>query len=147
VRLLALLTAAALAAAAGAADIYRWVDADGKVHFGEVPPTDVKAEKLAIRSAPTDKGAVEMADLTRQVRENQAAADAVVASNAAKEAAAKAAQKAEECEAARKRLEAVQHSRKFATTGADGKETWVSGGEAVDLKAKLQAEVEAKCGG
>ena len=146
-RALALVVCGVLALSAGAAEIYRWVDAEGKVHFADSPPPDVKAEKLDMRSAPTDPAAVELEEATRQVRENQAEADTIVATNAAKEAAAKAEQKARECEGAKRRYEAVQHSRKFASTGADGKETWLSGADADALKSKLKADVDAKCGG
>ncbi len=146
-RALALIAVALLASGAGAAEIYRWVDAEGKVHFADSPPSDFAAEKLDIRSAPTDPAAVELEDATRQVRENRAEADATVASNTANEAAAKAEQKARDCEGARKRYEAVQHSRKFAATGADGKESWLSGADADALKTSLKANVEAKCGG
>lgn len=146
-RRLALIASILLALVASAGDVYRWVDADGRVHFADSPPPGIPAEKLGIVSLPTDPAAVDLAETTRQVRENQAEADAIVASNAAKEAAAKAEQKAEQCAAAKSRYAAVQNSRKFSTVGADGKETWVSGGEAAALKAKLQADIAAKCDG
>lgn len=145
-RALILIACATLALAAGAAEVYRWVDAEGKVHFSDTPPPGVASEKLAIKSAPTDPNAVELADATREVRENRAEADAVVASNAAKEAAAKAEQKAEACTAARKRYDDIQHSRKFASKDAAGNEVWMSGADADNLKQKAKADVDAKCG-
>ena len=144
-RALALIVCSLLASDAGAAEIYRWVDAEGKVHFADSPPPDIKAERLHIPSAPTDPAAVELNDAAREVRENRREADAIVASNAVKEAAAKAEAKANACEGARKRYEAVQHSRKFSSTSADGKESWLSGADADDLKSKLKADAEAKC--
>lgn len=140
---LALLLAAA---GAGAAEVYRWVDADGKVHFSDSPPPGVAAERLAIKSAPTDPAAVDLAESTREVRENQAAADAIVKDNAAREAAAKAEKKAADCEAARKRYEDIQYSRKFSSKDKDGKEVWLSGADADALKQKAKADVDAKCG-
>jgi glutaredoxin len=32
-----------------ATDIHRWQDADGKVHFGDRPPTDAKAEQVVVK--------------------------------------------------------------------------------------------------
>jgi hypothetical protein len=147
VRVLLVIAFALLAAAAGAADVYRWVDAEGKVHFSDSPPPGVAAEKLGIKSAPTDPTAVDLAESERQVRENHEEADAIVAANAGKEAAAKAEQKAKDCEGAKARYEAVQHSRKFATKDKDGKDSWMSGDDADKMKQKLKDDVTAKCGG
>ena len=146
-RATAAIVAVVLASASGAnaAEVYRWVDANGKLHYADSPPPDVKAEKLNLKSAPTDPAAVEQAEAERLVRERHAEADAVVASNLTKETAAKAEQKAAECEVAKTRYEAAQHSRKFAAVDKDGKETWASGDEVVKLKEQRRAEMEAKC--
>jgi hypothetical protein len=37
-----------------AADIYKWVDAQGRTHFGNTPPTGQKAEKLSGQTATSD---------------------------------------------------------------------------------------------
>lgn len=34
-------------ACAAQAEIYKWVDADGKIHYGDVPPKDVKTQKVS----------------------------------------------------------------------------------------------------
>ena len=146
-RALSLLACALCALTIGAAEVYRWVDADGKVHFSDAPPPGVVAEKLALKSAPTDPAAIDLAETERQVRENHAEADAVVANNSAKEAAAKAEKAEQDCADAKARYDAVQHSRKFATKDKDGKDAWMSGDDADKMKAKLKADVEAKCGG
>jgi hypothetical protein len=144
-RALLLVACGLLALSASASDIYRWVDKDGKVHFTDSPPPGIEAEKLAIKNEPTDPAAVELADSTREVRENRAEADAVVAQNSAKEAAAKAEAKAEACAASRKRYEDIQYSRKFASKDAAGKEVWLSGADADELKKKAKADVDEKC--
>ncbi len=41
------------------ADVYKWVGADGRVHFGDRPPADAQAEEVRI---PTFTGAAEVAD-------------------------------------------------------------------------------------
>jgi hypothetical protein len=45
----ALLTLILLAPVASAAEVYRWVDADGVVQFGANPPPGVKAESMKVR--------------------------------------------------------------------------------------------------
>jgi len=43
-----LLAATALAGAAAATEIYRWVDADGTVHFGDRPPADHPVQQIQV---------------------------------------------------------------------------------------------------
>jgi hypothetical protein len=31
------------------ADIYKWVDEDGKIHFGDIPPQDVESERMQVQ--------------------------------------------------------------------------------------------------
>ena len=45
-----LLAAAALAAMPAAAQVYKWVDSAGRVHFSDKAPPDAKAETLKIES-------------------------------------------------------------------------------------------------
>jgi hypothetical protein len=145
-RALALLAGLMLAAAAGAADVYRWVDAEGKVHFADAPPADVVAEKLAIKSAPTDPTTLatdeeELATRARQTAEEQAIKAAVEKKTAADAAAADDA-----CAEARERYANIQFSRKFTTKDADGSERWVSGSEAVSIREQAEAAVRTACG-
>ncbi|MBS0001448.1 MAG: DUF4124 domain-containing protein [Thioalkalivibrio sp.] len=44
-----LLLALTLPGAANATGIYRWVDAEGTVHFGDSPPSDRRAKPVEIR--------------------------------------------------------------------------------------------------
>lgn len=50
--IVAALSVAALAAAGsvGAAGVYKWTDADGRVHFSDNPPANSDAEELKIRT-------------------------------------------------------------------------------------------------
>lgn len=49
-----LLLALATLAAANATGIYRWVDAEGTVHFGDSPPAERGAEPVEIRPSAGD---------------------------------------------------------------------------------------------
>lgn len=70
-----LVVALFMIAGAGAAErVYKWVDADGAVHFGQQPPAKGDAEVIKIQSgfsAPDDAGTEGLSD-----EEKQAAADA-----------------------------------------------------------------------
>ena len=48
----ALLGATTLIGTAEATGIYRWVDADGTVHFGDRPPPDYPVEQIQIQAMP-----------------------------------------------------------------------------------------------
>ena len=54
------LIAILLAAAASAGELYRWVDAEGKVHFGDRPPLEAEAEDIGDDLRP-----INSADATR----------------------------------------------------------------------------------
>ena len=144
---LALALVAALALPA-AAQVYTWTDKDGKVHYGDAPPPEVTdAKPVAIQSKPTDPSLLESIDTQRDLREKQSAMEDELRANQAKRAAEEAANKQAACDAARKRYENLQHSRKFATTGADGKEAWMSGADADKMKADLKAAADKACEG
>ncbi len=56
-RLLALILAASLAMTTAAhAEVYKWVDEDGNVHFTDTPPPKQKTEEVKIHSGPSNSG-------------------------------------------------------------------------------------------
>lgn len=147
-RAAALLLCLALAGLAGAADVYKWTDKDGKVHFGDAPPPDaIDAQKTAITSAPTDTARLAVLDTEKDLRDKQAAMEDELRASQAKRAEEERANKQAACEAARKRYASVQYSRKFSTTGADGKEQWLSYEDADKKKAELKSAVDKACEG
>ena len=56
-----LVLAALLLAAPAAAQVYKWTDPSGKVHYGDRPPDDAKKEELKIR-IPSYDGPVQVRD-------------------------------------------------------------------------------------
>jgi hypothetical protein len=107
--LFAFLLVLACSATAGT-EVYKWVDKDGVVHYGDEPPEDTKSEKLTIESAPsipatTRPGQVheQMMDRVKQRKE------ARESSAAAREAAAKKRQQQQQqCSYARQQLISLQ---------------------------------------
>jgi len=51
-----LLGGASLAAASG---VYKWVDEQGRVHYGEKPPARVQAQEMQLKTAPVDDMPIE----------------------------------------------------------------------------------------
>ena len=52
-RVAALVISAAFACPAGAQAIYKWVDENGRTHYGEKPPDDVKSKKIDAPTPPS----------------------------------------------------------------------------------------------
>lgn len=56
---------AAISMVAGATEVYRWVDAEGTVHFGDRPPLDRPVEQIEI---PPPSGALPLPDAEEILR-------------------------------------------------------------------------------
>ena len=69
-----LLSALALAFPA-AAQVYKWTDSQGKVHYGDRPPDDARKQELRIR-VPTYEGPVQVQDWSAVIRKKGPAAAA-----------------------------------------------------------------------
>lgn len=54
----ALLLAGVLAAGSAQAQVYRWVDKDGKVHYSDNPPPDAKVDQRKMKDNSVDVGDV-----------------------------------------------------------------------------------------
>jgi glutaredoxin len=70
-----LVLASFLAATAAAAQVYKWTDPSGKVHYGDRPPEDAKKQELAIR-IPSYDGPVEVTDWAAVLRRKSPSAPA-----------------------------------------------------------------------
>jgi hypothetical protein len=86
--------------------MYRWVDEQGRVHYGQVPPSGVPAEKMRRAAPPADRAASERLEReleARAEREQQARSEEVA--RAQQEADRRMRQ--ENCERARSNLETL----------------------------------------
>ena len=142
----ALAFAALLAAVAAHAQVYRWVDEQGKVHYGERPPAGAKANAIEDRlatppGAPAQKGASDAAQQERDFqrrrmeREQQEARDQ------------KAAEKVrQQCERERSRLAQLRNVRRIAV-GVDekGNQRYMSEEERTNAIASQEAAIAQTC--
>jgi phage pi2 protein 07 len=61
-----------LAAPASLAALYKWLDENGRVVYGDTPPAGVKADRLSAAAPPADPGAVrDMASKDAELRKRQ----------------------------------------------------------------------------
>lgn len=126
-----------------AAELYRWVDKDGKVHFGDRPPVEADAESLDGQLKP-----VNGADPTRRQdfpetrRSNQI--DREYAARKQSEQAKQLRQQQVACQRARKQLSILQGRVYFVD--AEGNESTISERQRVEEARKLEAQVRRLCG-
>lgn len=125
--LAALLTVSLLAAPVGA-QIYRWTDAEGQVHFSQTPPSGVEYQTLEPATAPEDtaeaaEGEAGPSGLQAflEQRERQRAQAARARAEAQAQQAAER-QRRKACAAARARVEQLRSTPPFrlAVRSADG---------------------------
>ena len=106
------------------AELHKWVDAAGNVHYSDaVPPADAKEEQVRIPQAPAGTSPEAPAEKTIFER----AADLKKTLKAQKEAEQKAAQKEKEakskqknCEDARNNLRTLENASRISTYDSNG---------------------------
>lgn len=145
----ALLTVAALTCMSARADqVYRWVDAQGNVHYSQTPPPDAvtKAKLVDVVPQPPDVTGVEQQQ--QLVKSMDAAKEAQQqAAATAQQQAQKKTQKLQACEAARKRLQEYMDTHKVITNANSANPTYYTGEDLVKFRQQAQEDVNKLCDG
>ncbi|MBC9251773.1 hypothetical protein A9179_16000 [Pseudomonas alcaligenes] len=124
------------------AEIYRWTDANGQVHFGE-QPGGAGAQQIEVKPQ-----VVERDDATRQReerteqfyearRQEKAQADA-------KSAEARA-QRAQECKELRSQLAEIQRGGRYFVTDKNGERSYISDKEIDGARNRLSSRIAERC--
>lgn len=109
----------ALAVSTGAsAQLYKWVDKDGRVSYSDRPPPEQKAQQLNV--APGPPAAPPRSNLERDKALEKTRAGEREKAKVAAEAASRAKQDEEACERARMALRNLTEGGRFATIDAKG---------------------------
>lgn len=148
VRLLTLALLALVLAFPATAQVYKWVDKDGKIHYSDKPPRDPKAKgvkDMNIESKPTDSAEVEreLAELTergKSVDEGLRVEQQVKAQTAAQKDAAE-----KMCDQAMARLAVLEQVQRMAKVDKDGNRTYASDGETNAEREKARKQVAELC--
>ena len=139
------LLCAALIAWSGMASavVYKWVDAQGKVQYGDRPPDGVHAEVVEglgthlarPAAAPPPAAAATPSPQVAAVKatEKQAVADDVAQT------------KAKQCADAEDRYKHLIEGRKLYKTGADGERQYLSSDEIDSERLSAKADVDSIC--
>ena len=138
--ILVLLCAAALPAAA---QVYRWVDKDGKVHYSSDKPTDAVAESLPIKSANSLGGDADAAAATAA-----APAGAPLDPNDPNAALKKEVQalNAQRCNTAKQIAASYEKAPWLEKPNPDGTKTRLAPEAEAAERARIKADVASACG-
>src|SRR3989449_5315294 len=125
------LLAALVFTGAGAAQQYKWVDADGKVRYGDTPAPGVKATPLKPppaapqppAAASKDKALTPEAAFQKRQREREEEVEKTAKERAAADA------KRQNCEQARVNLRQLQSGQRIATMNAAGERAFLDDGQ------------------
>ncbi|HVA56042.1 MAG TPA: DUF4124 domain-containing protein [Gammaproteobacteria bacterium] len=145
----ALLTVTALTCMSALADqVYRWVDAQGNVHYSQTPPPDAitKAKLVDVKPIPPDSTGVEQQQ--QLVKSMDAAKEAQQqAAASARQQAQQKAEKQQACDAAHKRLQEYMQAHKVITNASSANPTYYTGDNLVKFRQQAQQQVDKLCAG
>ena len=132
-----------LAPALASAEIYRWTDAQGRVHFSE-KPSGSGAEQVEVKPqvVERDEATREREQRTQQYfdarREEKALAD-----TRASEARA---ERSKECQKLRSNLEGIQRDQRYFVIDKNGNKNYVEAGEIEAARSRLSSRIAERCG-
>jgi hypothetical protein len=138
----------ALAAGAASAQQYKWVDQDGKVRYGDVPPPGAKATRLKPPppgSAPATAAKKDAKALTPEQAFRKRQEEASKDREAQAKAEQNAAVKRENCERAQAGLRTLESGQRISRTDASGERRFLEDGEIAQETAKARQNVQQWC--
>src|SRR5471032_1272839 len=134
-----LFTALIVWSALASAVVYKWSDADGKVHYGDRPPDGVKAEIVEGLGINTHFAAPAPAPAPARAAAKDKPVDPATAD-------AQAAAREQQCTAAQARLKQVNEGRHLFKPGPDGTRDYLTSQQIDAERADAKKEVDTVCG-
>jgi hypothetical protein len=139
-------------------EVYRWVDANGKVHFSDKAPTSsgaghgaVKVETLDLPEQGPAYAAPDISESERMQRQqrlvNMLEQERLAKQRAKAEAKQKEQELASRCERFRNRLKYMDEVNRFYKEQPDGTRTYLNDAEADKLRADRKRQYVEECGG
>lgn len=123
------------------ADIYRWTDAQGKVHFSETPPAGAQRVEVKPQVMERDAATREHEEKLRKFysARNEEQADAQ------KRATQQQAEQDAQCSHLRDNLASIQHGGRYYSEGTNGERTYYSDAQIDAARRELNARLAEGC--
>lgn len=142
------LTASLLLSVQAQADVYKYTDEKGNIHYTDKPVT-LPAERLNVQSKRTDLVELQARQAEEQERMNAAnqARQQTSEQNADRRQAAElsATAKAEQCKKARERYDSYMNSQRLYEQLPDGERRYLSDAELDAARASAKASMDVLC--
>ena len=136
-------------ASLAAAQQYKWVDQNGKVQYGDVPPPGVKAQRLkpppggAAPAPAAKKGETALSpEAAYRKRQEDAQKEREKDAQAGQETAAKR----ENCTRAQESLRTLESGQRIARTDAKGERYYLEDAQIAQETARARQLVKESCG-
>jgi uncharacterized lipoprotein NlpE involved in copper resistance len=138
----------AVSGIAVAGDIYKWVDEDGNVHYGDKPVSN-GSERVAIESRPTDRARVQSqyqaaAQARAENRDARAQADEE-GRKAEEELRAQADERRQKCEASRATMQKFVTSRRIYTQDESGERVYMDDAQMQAARERVENDINEYC--
>jgi hypothetical protein len=137
-----------VSSAAIAGDIYKWVDEDGNVHYGD-KPTGNEPERMAIASQPTDNARVQQqiqVSTTARTQRREAEAAAAAEGPSKEELQAEAQERAQRCQSARATMQSFITSRRLYREDESGERVYLDESETIAARQRVEDQIDEYCG-
>jgi len=132
---------------ATASDIYKWVDAEGNVHYGDRPVGE-QSQRVDIQSRRTDPAQV-AARVTARTETRAAAVEAQAAASAdgpsEEERQAEMAERAKQCTTYREQQQRMANSRRLFREDENGERVYLDEAEMQSTRQKIQVLISQTC--
>jgi len=148
IALLSAVMAVTLASGAMANEIYKWTDDEGVVHYGDRPTGASTEERLNASYRRTDNAAVQQrvqARIDATAARKEARSTAAAAEQDAAENAAVAAERAQQCERARARLETYVQSPRVYRVDDNGERVYLDDAQRQSARQKAEEQIAELC--
>ncbi len=144
------LVLAAAPALATAAQVYRWVDADGTVQYSERPPSGVRAEPVPLHYAPASRD--QAADELKRLRERSGLGGASAPATPAQgqptpeQRAEQDRQRAENCRTAQENQRVLETAQRVMAKDAQGNDVRLDDAQKQARLEETRRQIEKFCG-
>ena len=129
-------------------DIYKWVDEDGHVHYGD-KPVGAQSERMTIQSTPTDPtriAAQAQANAAARMEVREAKATAAAEEPSEEALRAMALERRKTCEKARADMQRMVSARHLYSEDDSGERVYLDEAEMQAVRERAENQVSEFCG-